>query len=176
MKNSTDRTACKGKEAKIPMTTIRRGHIVLLCLIMLEVIFLSGCAINPAQVVNEIGVIIAGILPIVAAAGAILFPGEAAAITAAQGLVAAGVAALEKLVNDYQANPSDTTLAKVTAAMADLQANLTSLEQAAAIKNAGLQKKLLAIITGAYQSLALVEAQMQAKHPAVVAAAATRAA
>jgi hypothetical protein len=150
---------------------MNRKTLILLGCVLSLVLFSCSCTLNPAQVVSEIATIIGGLIPIIAAAGSVLLPGEAAAINAGVAIVTAGLKALENLVSGYHASPSDAALAKVTAAFADVQANLTELEAAARVQDPATQRKLLAIVSAATQSLAALESSMAATHPAAVAAA-----
>ena len=145
--------------------------------------FLIGCAIsaclflcacNPATatVVGEIETILLGIIPIVAGAASVLLPAEGPVITAAATLAANAVKAVKTLVAGYHANPTDTTLAQVTAAMNDAHDNLAQLMAAAQVKDPTTAAKLTAIVNAATASLAAVEATLNANHDATVAAAA----
>jgi hypothetical protein len=146
-------------------------RICLLGAILLGVLFLTGCTVQPVHVVDMLIPVIEGILPIIATAGSMVDPPAAAAISAGVNLITAGLNALKKSLDQYQADPNDTTLGKVQAAFADVQTNLQALLAAAAIKNPGLQGKITAIITGVVQSLAVIESAIHANHPKVVAAA-----
>lgn len=142
------------------------ASIVWLCL------FMAGCSENAPQILTQVETIIAGLLPIIGAAAAALLPAEAAALSSGVALVTAGLKALQRTVKSYQANPTDTTLQKVSDAFAAVQANLNDLEQAAQVKDAATQKKIGSIVTAVNLSLASLESIIQANHPATVAAAA----
>jgi hypothetical protein len=146
-------------------------RIAALALIVLSVLLMAGCGPNHIQLLQEMSAIIAGVTAIATSLGSVLLPGESQKITNAATTVANGIKTLEKVVSDYHSNPSDTTLAKVTAAFADVQSNLDALEQAANVKDDKTRKKLLAIDTAAYQTLALLESSINGKHQSTVAAA-----
>ena len=143
--------------------------------------FLIGCAISAcfalcactpatATVVGEIETIVLGIIPIAASAAAVLLPGEAAAVTAGATIAANGIKAIQGLVASYHANPSDGTLGEVTAAMTDVQGQLSQLLSAAQVKDPVIQQKLTAIVNAATTSLAAIESTLNASHSATVAA------
>lgn len=133
---------------------------------------LALCACSPAtsNVVGEIGQIVLGIIPIAAASASVLLPGEAAAITAGATLAGNGINEVKQLVHDYHANPSDAALAKLTAGTNDVHVNLRQLMAAAQVKDYATQTKLTAIVNAAQQSLAAVEASINAGHSTAVAA------
>ena len=133
-------------------------------------LFLCGCNPATATVVGEIETILLGIIPIAAGAAAVLLPGESAAITAGATLAANAVKAVQKVVADYHSNPSDTALAKVTAAMNDAHDNLAQLLAAAQVKDPTTAQKITGIVNAATASLAAVEATLNANHDATVAA------
>jgi hypothetical protein len=114
---------------------------------------------------------IEGILPLVAGTASLLLPADATLISTAQGLVAQGLAALEKLLQQYQANPNDKTLAALTDGFNDVHDNLKQLLQAAQVKNNATAAKITLIVNDAQQSLATMESALTAKHSATVAAA-----
>ncbi len=152
----------------------RNRKIMLLVSVLYLCVFMVGCgglAAGAGNVINEIAVIVGGLIPVAAAFGDVLLPTEAVAINAGATLAQKGIKALEGVIADYKANPSDTTLQKVTAAMTDVQSNLLQLEQAAAVKDPVAQAKVTAIVNAAQQSLAAVESSIAANHPKVVAAA-----
>lgn len=143
----------------------------LIGLMFCGVLFLCACSSNEASIVNEIGTIITGILPIVTGVASVLLPGEAIAITAAATIASNGIKAVENLIHGYKAAPGAETLAQVQAGFTDAQANLAQLMAAAQVKDPTTQAKITAIVTAATQSLAAIESSMLAKHPATVASA-----
>jgi len=150
---------------------MRTRSVILLGLTLLGVLMLTGCSANPTQVVAQLIPVIAGLLPIVAGAAAALAPGEAAAVTTAQGLVSTALKALQDVLKEYESNPNDTTLAKVTSAFAAAHDNLAELLKAAAVKDVKTATKITAIVNGAVSTLAMLEANVLQKHPQTVAAA-----
>jgi hypothetical protein len=113
---------------------------------------------------------IEGLLPLIASATAVLLPAESAAITAAEGIAMTGLQALEKLLQEYEANPNDTTLAAFQDGVNSVHDQLNSLLAAAQVKDAKTAQKITAIVNAAFQSLATIEALIMAKHPQTVAA------
>ena len=139
-------------------------------------LFISACLLTVAcaqanAVLGEIESIVLGIIPIAAGLAGALLPAESALITAVATEAANGIKTLQKVQSDYKANPSDTTLAKVTAAVTDVQSNLAQLEAAAQVKDPASAAKITAIVNAAQLSLAAVESSINASHPATVAAA-----
>lgn len=149
------------------LTGFSIGLIGVFCLL------LCGCNQGIVGALGEIETIILGIIPIASGLASALLPAEAALITAAANEASAGVKAVQAYTKTYLANPNDTTLQKVTAAMTAAQANLTQLMAAAQVKDPATAAKITAIVNAANLSLAAVEASIQAQHPATVAAAAT---
>ncbi len=150
-------------------TRFIKGFLFGLAIVM--VLMACGCTAASATVVGEIEQILLGIIPIASAAASVLLPGEASAITAGATLAANAVNTVKTLVAGYHANPSDTTLAKVTAAMTDAQTNLAQLLASAQVKDPTTAAKLTAVVNAATSSLAAVEASINAAHPVTVAAA-----
>lgn len=140
------------------------GLCVSLCFIM------CACAQANAAIA-EIENIVLGIIPIAAGLAGALLPAESALITSVATEAANAIKALQKVQSDYKANPSDTTLAKLTAAVTDVQSNLASLESAAQVKDPMSAAKITAIVNAAQLSLAAIESSINAAHPATVAAA-----
>jgi hypothetical protein len=146
-------------------------RIVFLASVLFGILFLAGCALNPSQAIQNLLPIIAGILPIATGLASLLLPGEQDAISAAVTIATAAVKTLLSEVQAYEANPSDTTLAKVTAAFQAAETNIATLEQAVAVKNPLAQKKLAGIVSSLLSALQLVEADIQGLHASKVAAA-----
>ena len=146
----------------------RPMNLVLLSLVIFAILSATGCT-NAVQVINSIITAVSGLIPIAAAAGDLILPAEAAAVNEGAALVQSGLKALTNLINGYHANPSDTTLAKVTAAFTDVQNNLAQLEAAAKISDPILQRKIQGTVTAATASLAVIEATIHATHPTTVA-------
>lgn len=153
----------------------RPRNLFLLGLLAFLVLGSTACSVNTVQMLEGLIPIISGIIPIIAAAGEVVLPGEASAIAAGAGIIQAGLNALLKLDKDYQASPSDTALAKVTAAFNDLHSNLAQLEGAAQIKDPVTARKISGVIDGVTASLAMIESEIVANHPKAVAAAAASA-
>ncbi len=130
-----------------------------------------ACTVNPSSVVNEIITIVSGIIPIASGLASVLLPGEAALITEATTLATNGLAALQNVVKEYEANPNDTALAKVQDAFTTVHDNLSQLLAAAQVKDAKTTAKITAIVNGATATLAMLESQVLANHPKTVAAA-----
>jgi hypothetical protein len=149
----------------------RSRNLVMLGLLTWVALLSLACAVNPVQLLEGMLPIIAGIIPIIAAAGEAVLPAEAALIQAGANLVTAGIKALLDVLKSYNTAPSDNALAKVTAAFSAVQANLSELEVAAEIKNAVVAKKIIAVVNGVVATLAMIEADITAKHPATVVAA-----
>ena len=139
-------------------------------LILSITLLLAACGIRSAQVIDELYAVAAGILPIIVAMGGALFPDEASAIKVGVADALASFSALKKVVDEYDAAPSDSILTKVQAAFTDIQTNLSALEVAAHVKDARAQAKILAIVQGIVLSLASLESSIFYHHPAEVAA------
>ena len=139
------------------------------------ILFMTGCAFTPNSAVQMISSVIIpmieGIIPIAAAAASVLLPAESGLITEASTLTTSGLQALKKLIDQYEANPNDTTLAAVNNALNAVHDNLAQLMAAAQVKDAKTAMKLTWIVTAAVQSLATIESLLAAKHPQTVAAA-----
>lgn len=133
-------------------------------------LMLCGCG-QISAVFSELETIVLGIIPIAAGLAGALLPTEAALITALATEASNAIKALQKVQSAYQANPSDTTLAKVTAAVTAVQTNLTDLETAAQVKDPASAAKITAIVNAAQLALAAAESSINATHPAMVAAA-----
>lgn len=140
------------------------GFIASACLLM--------CACSQVGAVfTELENIVLGIIPIAAGLAGALLPAESALITSVATEAANAIKALQKVQASYQANPSDTTLAKVTAAITDVNQNLAQLMQAAQVKDPTTAAKITAIVQAAQLSLAAVESSINATHASTVAAA-----
>lgn len=137
-----------------------------------SILLLCGCS-QVTAVFSELETIVLGIIPIAAGLAGALLPTESALINTLATEAANAIKALQKVQSAYQANPSDTTLAKVTAAVTAVQANLTDLEIAAQVKDPASAAKITAIVNAAQLALAAAESSINATHPATVAAAAT---
>lgn len=145
----------------------RTCNLLALAAAYFVALFAAGCTPGPAEMVNELSVTIAGLIPIAASVLAVLFPGQLAAFEAAAGLVTTALTVLEKLIKDYQGAPSQSGLDKVAAGFADVQQNLSALMNACKIEDSKTQAKVTAVVTAAQQSLALLEANLFGHHPQV---------
>lgn len=141
----------------------RTRNLALLSILAGSILFLAACSPGPVQIIEQIDIIMSGLIPIVAAAASVLLPQEAAAIEAGATLVQGGLKALGDLVAQYNAAPTDSAFQQVTAAFSDIQKNLKELEDAAQVKDAATRTKINAVVQGASQSLALLEASLTAK-------------
>lgn len=148
---------------------LRRTNLFLLGTVFFSLLSSTGCT-NAAQVISSIITAVTGLIPIVAAAGDLILPAEAAAVNEGAALVQSGLKALTGLINGYHANPNDTTLQKVTAAFTSVQSNLAQLESAAQVKDPVLQRKIQGTVDAATASLAVIEATINANHPTTVTA------
>lgn len=144
---------------------LRRRNLTALGLAYFVALFAVGCTPGPAEMVNELSVTIAGLIPIAASALAVLFPGQLAAFETAAGLVTTALTVLEKLIKDYQAAPSQPALDQVAAGFADVEQNLSALMNACKIEDSKTQAKVTAVVTAAQQSLSLLEANLFGHHP-----------
>jgi hypothetical protein len=139
-------------------------------------LFCVACAFNPSTAIQlltgTIIPLIQGIIPLAASATTILDPAESAAITAAQQIAMSGLNALKPVLQEYENNPNDTTLAAFQDAVNSVHDNLNGLLTAGQVKNVKTQQKITAIVNTAFQSLAGIESMILAKHPQTVAAAA----
>lgn len=149
----------------------RGRNLVLLSLLCFGVFSMAGCNANPAQMIDELIAIVAGIIPLATSIATVFFPGEMDGIAAGSAVVVAGLKELKVLIDDYHSSPNDSTLAKVQAGFADVQTNLTGLENSAHVKDPLTQKKLETIVNSVVQSLSALEASIFGKHADVVAAA-----
>ncbi len=148
--------------------------LLSLGLIILGVTTLAACGVNPASVVDQVYLVVAGILPIIGGLVGVLLPNEVGAITSATNMTLAALNALKQLVDDYHSSPTGSKLANVQAAFADVRQNLAQLEAAARVRDLTTQKRLLAIVTAVTQSLAALESAMAADHAKAVVASQAR--
>jgi hypothetical protein len=102
-----------------------------------DAVFLYGCnyswlttAINDLPVLAQVATTIA---QIVGGSGA------AAAVATIVQAITAGIALIQQLIKDYEAQPSTTTVQKIEAALLDLQQNLGSILTAIHVENAALR-------------------------------------
>lgn len=109
---------------------------------------MSGCAVpNWVDValadLPTIVTIVTTILSIVAAAGGAVSPAVGVIITAAAAAINLAVPLIEDLVNQYKTNPDASIVAKIEAALFDVQSHLAAILDTAKILNPALR----AIIT-----------------------------
>ena len=137
---------------------------------------MAACAFNPSTALQILTTtvipMIQGIIPLAASAAAGLDPAEAALINSTQQEVMTGLNALKPVLQEYEANPSDTTLGNVQSAISSVHDNFNGLLTAAQVKNPKSQQKITGIVNTAFNTLASMESLILAKHPATVAAAA----
>jgi hypothetical protein len=135
----------------------------------------GACSFNPNSALQVLtGVVIPtieGIIPLAATAASLMLPGEAALITEAQTFTLQGLKALQKLIQEYEASPNDTTLSALNSGFNAVHDNLAQLLQAGQVKDAKTSTKITAIVNAATQDLASIESLFMAKHPQTVAAA-----
>ena len=113
---------------------------------------LEGCstswittALNDLPVVVNIATTIATIVAD-ALGGGVIPAAVAAIIKTAATAVQTGLALVQQLIADYQANPSQTIIAKILTTLQDVQSQLTQILQAAHIDNAALQATIAGAI------------------------------
>jgi len=135
----------------------------------------ASCMTSPSAVINEVISIVSGILPIVTGVAATLLPNEAALLNSVTADSTAALKALQTTVAAYEANPGTTPLTDVQNAFTASQTNLTTLLEAAKVKNPATNTKITAIVNGVLLTISMLESQILAKHPATVAAAAATA-
>jgi hypothetical protein len=138
---------------------------------------LEGCstswvttALNDLPVIVNIATTIATIVAD-ALGGNIISPAIAAIIKTAATAVQTGLALAQQLINDYNAAPSASIIAKIKQTLVDVQAQLTQILQAAHIDNAALQ----ATIAGAIGLAITVVTAIMSLLPAVTTGGAMRA-
>lgn len=154
----------------------RTQRLLFFSLVWMTVLGMAACSPSEVQMIDQVSIIISGLIPIVAAMGSALLPAEAAAINVGATALEAVIKELSNLVAEYNSNPTETGLQAVTAAFSDIQKNLDALETAAQVKDNASRLKINAIISGAAQSLALIEASLTAKSGTKIATAAATAA
>ena len=110
------------------------------------VIVLEGCAIpnwvnvalNDLPTILNIATTVATIVAD-AVSGGVLTPAVAAIIATATAAINVAIPIIQKLINDYQANPSASLVTQIKTALLDVQANLGSILTAAHIDNVALR-------------------------------------
>ena len=148
----------------------RTRNLILLAAIGAFIATAAACTPGPTQFIQEITTIVSGVIPMAAAIGSALFPAEAAAIEAGANIAVAGLQELEKIVAEYQSTPTDSNFQKVVLAFTAVQENIDGLETAAQVKDPTARARITAVITGAQQSLALLESSIAARHASKAAA------
>ncbi|MDE2019891.1 MAG: hypothetical protein KGJ13_06115 [Patescibacteria group bacterium] len=142
----------------------RTRNLILLAAVGAFITTAAACTPGPTQIIQEITTIVSGLIPIAAAVGSALFPAESAAIEAGAGIAVAGLQELEKIVAEYQSTPTDTNFQKALDAFTVVQKHIADLETAAQVKDPAVRARITAVITGAQQSLALLESSIAARH------------
>lgn len=156
----------------------RRKFMSTVCLIgagtlsASQIALLTGCSTNWIDTaIADLPVILNvtnTVVTIVGIADPGITPAISAAIALAGTAAASGLALLKTLIVDYQANPSDTVLGKIRAAVSDIQTNLAAImSQVSSITNS----KLVAVIsTGISLGLSVVSAILALLPPSMGAA------
>jgi hypothetical protein len=123
------------------------------------VVVMDGCDTSWVKTAIDdlptIKAIINSILSIVSLGDPALTPAVSAAINLALAASNAALITLQALITDYNAAPSSSIIAKIDAALTDLQTNLSGVLAAAQIKNAALQAT---IATGIALAISVVSA------------------
>ena len=142
----------------------RARNLVLLGLGCYVLFSAFACAFNATQAIDTLVPIIDGLVPLVAAAASLLLPAEATAINAAVPIVVNGLNELKSCVDQYNATPNATTLAKVSSVATVVQGNIADLEAAGQVKDPATKAKIGAIVTLAKQTVAAIESWIQQKN------------
>ena len=125
------------------------GHLTLAgagAVLAVSTLTLDGCAIpnwvnvalNDLPTILNIATTVAAIVAD-ALSGGVLTPAVAAIIATATAAINVAIPIIQKLIADYQANPSASVVAQIKTALLDVQANLASILTAAHVDNLALR-------------------------------------
>jgi hypothetical protein len=135
------------------------------------VLLFCSASCNPNEVLGEAATILAGLPGIIAAAGA-LIPGPiGATITSVGALISAAITQVQKAEAQYQANPSDTTLAALQTATNNAHVQILAMPDPSTIPDPVTANKVKGIVATATAAVSAVEGRTIAKHADTVAAA-----
>jgi hypothetical protein len=148
---------------------MKNRNLFLLGLLLLSVMFLCSCVVNPGELVGQAITVATGITGILAFAAPFLLPGEAAPIEALLPKINLALAAAKAAASSYHGSPSDDKLQVAVNALTDAHDNINQLEAAAQIKDPVTQAKIQGAVDGMRAILSGVEANLHANHAGAVA-------
>lgn len=128
------------------------------------VVLLVACTAGNASVLDQIVLVVVGLLPVAGAIAGGLLPAESALIQSVQLGAVAALKVASKELEAYEANPTENAFTGLQKTFADANAQLQVLLKAAQVKNPDSAARITAIVEGAIQGLTLLEASIGAKH------------